>query len=475
MAFAQPKLEMRAVWLTVNYGLDWPEKPFQNKKDIEKQKNELDRILDRLQETNINMVFFQTRVRGDVVYPSQIESYSEYIKSIYATTAYDPLLYAIEACHRRGIEFHAWFVVYPLGPETTNKHLNRSRIALNRTDCIKTFKGNLYLDPGNPETNVYLLSLVTEIVSTYDIDGIHLDYIRYPDAPARFPDQNTYKRYGNGKDKDAWRRENINRFVYAVYDTVKSMKPWVQVSSSVVGMYKEIQKNNRQHWTAYHSVYQDPVDWLEKGKHDFIVPMTYYSGSLFFPFVEDWKSRNNGRFIVPGLGVFQMDFKELNWDAPVLYEQIEYSRKTEVQGNALFRVQSLLSNRKGFLEGLQSRFYQYPALLPPLTWLSRTIPDPPLSLSAQKTGYFLHLEWDMASGKENHSTFYNIYRSETFPVDLTRPENLLVARLADKQYKIQVNDRIESGYYYVVTAYDRYHNESACSKPAYFVTGGFEK
>jgi uncharacterized lipoprotein YddW (UPF0748 family) len=455
--------------------LDWPQKPFQNQKDIENQKNELDRILDRLQETNINVVFFQTRMRGDVIYPSRIESYSEYVKSIYATTVYDPLLYAIEACHRRGLEFHAWFVVYPLGSETINKNRSRSGIPFNRKDCIKTFKKNVYLDPGNPETNAYLLSLLAEIVSTYDIDGIHLDYIRYPDTPARFPDQDTYKRYGNGKDKDDWRRENINRLVYAVYDTIKFLKPWVQLSSSVVGMYKEIEGKSKPHWTAFYSVYQDPVDWLEKGKHDFIVPMAYYSESLFFSFIEDWKSRNNGRFIVPGLGVFQMDFKELNWDAPLLYEQIEYSRKIEVQGNALFRVESLLSNRKGFLEGLQSRFYQYPALLPPLSWLSRTIPDPPLSLSAQKTGYFLLLEWDKVSEKENATVFYNVYRSETFPVDLTRPENLLAARLTDRYYKIQINDRIESGYYYVVTSYDRYHHESACSKPVYFITGSFEK
>ena len=466
---------MRAIWLTVNYGLDWPQKPFQNKKDIENQKNELDRILDHLKETNINIVFFQTRMRGDVVYPSQIESYSKYVKSIYATTVYDPLLYAIEACHSRGLELHAWFVVYPLGAETMNKNKSRSEILFNRKDCIKTFKKNLYMDPGNPETNVYLLSLVTEIVSTYDIDGIHLDYIRYPDTPAHFPDQDTYKRYGNGKDKDDWRRENINRLVYAVYDTVKSLKHWVQVSSSVAGMYKEIQGKSKPHWTAFHSVYQDPIDWLEKGKHDFLVPMTYYSGSLFFPFIEDWKSRNNGRFITPGLGVFQMDFKELNWDASILYEQIEYSRKVEVQGNAFFRAQSLLSNRKGFLEGLQSRFYQYPALLPPLSWLSRTIPNSPLSLSAQKSDYFLLLEWDNVSGKENSTVFYNVYRSETFPVDLSRPENLLAARLTDNCYKIRINDRIESGYYYVVTTYDRYHNESTCSKPVYFITGDFEK
>jgi len=472
---AQPKTEIRAVWLTVNYGLDWPEKPFHTVKDIEQQKNDLNRILDQLQEININMVFLQTRIRGDVIYPSKIEPRNEYIKSIDAKADYDPLQYAIDACRKRGIECHAWFVVYPLGSEAMNKRLNRNFPALNRNHLIKKYKKNLYLDPGNPATNVYILSLIQEIVSNYDIDGIHLDYIRYPDAPAGFPDQDTYRLYGSGKDKDDWRRENINRLVYAVYDRVKSLKPWVQVSSSVVGMYKELQSTNRRQWTAYSSVFQDPIDWLSKGKHDFIVPMNYYSGNLFYPAVEDWVSRRGDRFIIPGLGVFRMDEKESRWDASVLYDQIAFSRKAQTQGNAFFRTAYVLNRSTGFGKELFSRFYSTPALMPPLSWLSQTIPDAPTSISAYTAGSFMLLEWDKVSGKENQSVFYNLYRSETFPVDIRQPENRLAIRLADNQFLLPIDRRIESGYYYVVTTFDRYHNESVCSNPVYYVTGDFEK
>ncbi|MCL1934622.1 MAG: family 10 glycosylhydrolase [Candidatus Azobacteroides sp.] len=472
---AQPKTEIRAVWLTVNYGLDWPRKPFQNEKDIERQKDELNRILDQLQEIHINMVFFQTRIRGDVIYPSEIESRSEYVKSVYATADYDPLSYAIEACHQRGIECHAWFVVYPLGSEAMNKKFNRTFSAFNRNHLTKTFKKEVYLDPGNPQTDAYILSLIKEIVSTYDIDGIHLDYIRYPEASDGFPDKDTYRLYGAGKNKDDWRRENINRLVYAIYDTVKSLKPWVQVSSSVVGMYKEIQGCDRRHWTAYSSVFQDPVDWLSKGKHDFIVPMNYYSGKLFYPFVQDWVSKSGERFVVPGLGAFQMDRKESGWDASVLYDQVNFSREAKTQGNAFFRAAYILNNSNQFGEGLRSRFYRTPALLPPLTWLSRTVPDTPVSLSAYAVGSFLRLEWDKAPGESNLAVFYNLYRSETFPIDTRDPENLVAVRLTSPYFQLPIDNRIESGYYYAITGFDRYHNESACSKPVYFVTGPFEK
>jgi len=476
LLLAQPKLEIRAVWLTVNYGLDWPEKPFQNEKDIEKQKKDLNQILDKLQKTHINMVFLQTRIRGDVIYPSKIEPRSEYVKSNDATADYDPLQFAVEACHQRGIECHAWFVVYPMGTVAKNKKPNRTSTALNRNHLIKTFKKNVYLDPGNPQTNVYILSLIKEIVSNYDIDGIHLDYIRYPEVAADFPDKDTFLQYGYGKNKEDWRRENINHLVYAVYDMVKSLKPWVQVSSSVVGMYKDIPGESRRHWTAYSSVFQDPVDWLKKGKQDFIVPMTYYSGMLFYPFVEDWVSRSNDRFIIPGLGAFQMDQRESRWEPSILYDQIKFSREAKTQGNAFFRAAYLVNNSKGFDSELCSNFYKLPALLPPLTWLSGAIPEPPPSLSAYAiNGSSLHLEWNKAPEKDNQPVFYNLYRSETFPVDTQNPVNLIAVRLTDNQYQLPIDNHIETGYYYVVTGFDRYHNESVCSTPVYFVTGEFEK
>ena len=455
--------------------MDWPERPFRNAADIEAQKYDLNRILDRMQEMHINLVFFQTRVRGDVVYPSRIEPRSDYIKSNYASADYDPLSYAVEGCRRRGMECHAWFVVYPLGSESVNKKLNRTHAALKSDRLVKTFKKSLYLDPGNPKTDVYLISIIEEIVSNYDIDGIHFDYIRYPDASAAFPDTDTYRQYGGGQRKDDWRRENINRFVYAAYDAVKSLKPWVQVSSSVVGMYKELPETGRRHWTAYSSVYQDPVDWLEKGKHDFIVPMNYYSGTLFHPFVEDWVSRSSERFVVSGLGAYMMDPREGNWDSSILSEQIHFSREAAAHGNAFFRAEHLLDHSTGFGQELRSRFYTTPALLPPLTWLSHTIPDSPPAVSASANGSFLSLNWDRPLEKDNQPLFYNLYRSKTFPVDTRLPENLLAARLATNHYQLPINNGIESGYYYVVTGFDRYRNESVSSKPAYFVTGNFEK
>ena len=300
---AQPKREIRAAWLTTNHALDWPENPVRNSKDIIKQQEELCRILDELKAANFNMVFLQARIRGNVIYPSKIEPWSNFInRNPSSDPGYDPLAFAIEACHERGLECHAWFVTFPVGLEKIRGKANDSPTVVKNKDLIKKFNGELYLDPGNPRTRSYLISLVTEIVSKYDIDGFHFDYIRYPDKASNFPDQDTYKKYGQNRNIDSWRRENINQFVSAAYDTIKSLKPWVMVSSSVLGMYQKIPGNTQAHWTAYESVYQDPAAWFSRGKHDLIVPMMYYSDNLFYPFVKKWQDQSFNRYVVPGLG-----------------------------------------------------------------------------------------------------------------------------------------------------------------------------
>ena len=107
-----PATEVRAVWLTTNYGLDWP----RNRTSQEIQKKELLSILDDLQKNNFNTVMFQVRARGEVLYDSKIEPMSSLIQSGgYGHPKFDPLAFTIEECHKRGLECHAWIVTYPMG------------------------------------------------------------------------------------------------------------------------------------------------------------------------------------------------------------------------------------------------------------------------------------------------------------------------------------------------------------------------
>ncbi|MDR1744099.1 MAG: family 10 glycosylhydrolase [Dysgonamonadaceae bacterium] len=454
--------EVRAVWLAANYGLDWPH----NRSDAAAQKRELIAILDDLKKYNFNTVIFQVRARGEVFYRSKIEPLS----SVIAGNAFDPLAFAIEECHKRGMECHAWMVTYPLGKASFVKSLGTNSITKKNPSIVKQYKGEWFLDPGNPNTDAYLLSMVKEIVSNYDVDGIHFDYLRYPDNKGLFPDAGTYRFYGKGrKSLDDWRRDNITRFVTSAYDWIKSVKPWVQVSSSPLGRYREINGTGKG-WTAYETVYQDAGQWLRTGKHDAVYPMMYYKGNLFFPFVDDWQSNANKRIVVPGLGVYQMI--ELDWAKQDIVEQIDYIRKKHLNGQAYFRTQNILSNTKGILFTLND-YYKFPAKLPPMTWLSDSVPGKVYDLTAEKVSGRFQLKWNVEDFGNKRITF-NVYRTETDDFDTSKGENLLAVGLRNPEFECMPEEN-DKAYFYFVTVSDSYHNEGAMSVPAFFFHSEIEK
>lgn len=454
-----PATEVRAVWLTTNYGLDWP----RNKITAQAQKRELIEMLDKLKANNFNTVLFQVRARGEVFYQSNIEPMASIIvQSGSGKSKFDPLSFAIAECHKRGLECHAWMVTYPLGVDKQVKSLGAKSVAKKNPSITKRFKGEWFLDPGNPKTDDYLLSIVKELVTKYDVDGIHFDYIRYPDNKGLFPDDGTYRLYGKGQDRAEWRRNNITRFVTKAYDLIKKEKPWVQVSSAPLGRYRSLQGSGAG-WTAYETVFQDPAKWMKIGKHDALYPMMYYKEHLFYPFVDDWIENGNNRIVVPGLGAYQM--VELGWSRQDILNQVNYTRRKTVSGQAYFRADNVLSNTKGILHSLQA-YYRYPAKLPPMTWLSKTTPQQPTDIRAEKlpNGKF-QLKWE--KNRQNPRVTYNVYRTETDDFNTNKGENLLVVGLREPVFEYNVAEK-DKAYYYFVTVSDSYHNESDISVPAFF-------
>lgn len=452
-----PATEVRAVWLTTNYGLDWP----RNRTSHEAQKRELTTMLDNLQKHNFNTVMFQVRSRGEVMYRSVVEPMSSLIiPAAPGNPPFDPLAFALEECHKRGMELHAWFVTYPLGNERHVRDLGNRSVTRKDPSLVKKFGKEWYLDPGNPRTDDYLISLVMEVVDNYDVDGIHFDYIRYPDNRGRFPDDGMYRQHGKGKSRADWRRDNITRFVVKVYDKVKEAKPWVQVSSAPLGRYRALNGVGAG-WTALETVYQDAGHWMRIGKHDALYPMMYYKDRLFYPFVDDWVEQGNGRIVVPGLGPYQMI--ELGWSLQDILNQIDHTREHTVHGQAYFRADNVLSNTKGILNELAT-YYRYPAKLPPMNWLSDTIPDKPLDLRAERTeeGLF-ELSWD---ARDDRVT-YNVYRSETDSLVTDSAALLLATGLRQSSLSLVVPNDDRAFYYYITTS-DSYHNESEPCIPAFF-------
>lgn len=466
--FAQSKIpatEIRAVWLTTNWGLDWPTRAG----TVDQQKNELRSILNQLQDLHINTIMFQARAQGRAFYNSKYQAKSPLYNH---SDGFDPLAFAIEECHLRGMECHAWLIAFPVESRIKKKIGNGKRQKIVFVDekkpaNYKAFEGTWYLDPGHPDTEKQLVDIAREIVENYDVDGIHFDYIRYPSNKRIFPDDDTYRKYGNGMNIYDWRRDNINRIVAKIYDTTKSIKKWVQVSSSPLGRYRvlpEIAPNDG--WTGYETVFQDAGYWLQSGKHDLVLPMMYYRNRNFEPFLDDWVKNSGGRPVVPGIGVYQMMSNEQNWPISDIESQVNYVRNTGVKGQAYFRAGNIINNLKGLSDTLKI-YYPTPAKLLPMKWLDNEAPNSPILTEVYKDQYGnLHVQWDAPDHQEDYT--YTVYFSYKDGFDTDDANQILTTGLRSNSYSFPIREG-EFGCYYTVTASDRFHNESVPCVSAYFV------
>lgn len=326
--------EMRAVWLTTVYGLDWPRDKADTPDGVRRQKESLVRILDRLQADGYNTVFLQLRHSGTVIYPSDYEPLSTRFAGEGFFGDYDPVRFAIEACHERGLSLHAWIVTYPLSSSKRYPH----PILSDHPSWAIPHKGSHHLDPGNPEVRTYIAHLATDLVRRYPVDGIHFDYFRYPEGAEHFMDGGSYARYSNGSmSKADWRRNNLTLQLREVRDSLQHLGAHTLVSVAPLGKLRKIADLGRPHgWTAYESVYQDPETWGREGLVDFIVPMMYYRDNLYSPFLREWKERVE-RYIPVVAGLAPYRVEETGWPESVIKEQIDEEREVGLSGVCFFR------------------------------------------------------------------------------------------------------------------------------------------
>lgn len=442
-----PKYEVRAVWLTTIGGIDWPHSYAQSERSAEKQKEELRAILDRLQKANINTILLQTRIRATTIYPSQYEPWDGCLSGFPGKSpGYDALQFAIDECHKRGMEVHAWVVTIPVG-KWNSYGCRQLRKRFPR--LIKRIGQDGYMDPKATQTGCYLAEMCREIVQRYDVDGIHLDYIRYPE---------TWK-FRIGKDQA---RGNITRIVEKIHQAVKKEKPWVKMSCSPIGKFDDLSRYWSHGWNAYTKVAQDAQAWLKDGLMDELFPMMYFRGDQFFPFAIDWKEHSYGKIIAPGLGIYFLDPKEGKWNISDITSELYHLRNIG-EGHAFFRNKFLLDNHQGVYDFVTVHFNRYPALVPPMTWESNKRPQQPVTLCIEENEGTTTLRWDNSLQYEDGtaiktpSIYNNVYASKEYPVDVHDARNLILTRTTRRQLTTRTGN---TPTYYAVTTTDGFGNES---------------
>ncbi len=461
--------EARGLWVS---RMEWAIAAPGDRKAAQQQK--IIEIFDLAQRAGFNFILFQIRGNGDAFYQANFEPWSEMLSGVLGQNpGWDPLAFAIQQARQRGLELHVWFntftawrgiappprtvppQIYAAHPEWIVCDGNGIPMSLN--------SGYVYLSPGIPAVRNYVHQVAMDIVEKYDIDGFHFDYIRYPEAsnskgyshdPISLQQFASPSGNPNQLSWDDWQRENINQFLRQFYRAATGRKPWLKISTAVIGKY------DYSEWNGYYVVYQDAKKWLSEGIVDFIVPMVYWQtdhpSAPYRPTVQYWFNMIHDRYIFPGMMINRLG--EPDWPMRELVDQIAINR-SGTNGMVFFSLQGLAKIK----ENLAFRGFDSWANLPPMPWKDDKPPMDPRNLRAHllSSGNVL-LIWSKpdSSIEPKDIQRYNVFRSEISPVDFHDAQNLIHVTAQADTFFVDRTVRAGHRYFYVVTALDRVNNES---------------
>ena len=396
-----PQYEFRGVWIATVENIDWP-----SKKGLpsNQQKEEFIKILDMHKRNGMNAVVMQIRPVTDAFYPSQYEPWSEYLtgqQGLPPSPYYDPLAFMIEETHKRGMEFHAWLNPYRAVFNINTSSISPTHVSRLFPKWFVTYGGKKYFDPGVPEAREHVTRVIKDIVGRYDLDAIHFDDYFYPyRIPGKeFPDYASFAKYGNGMDKEDWRRSNVDSIIKMLHNTIRSVNPRVKFGISPFGVWRNSNKdamgsNTTAGQTNYDDLYADILLWLRNGWIDYVAPQLYWEIGhkvVDYNILLNWWANNTyGRQLFIGHGIYRFNEpKSIAWHRRnEIPNQIKALRQNLfVQGSIYFSSKTFTTNPNGWSDSLRNNYYRYPALVPPMSWIDSIAPLKPIAERLGKNRY----------------------------------------------------------------------------------------
>ncbi len=386
--------EFRGLWIATVANIDWPSR---SGLAVESQQSELLTILDRASALRMNAVLLQIRAAGDAMYPSTLEPWSRSLTGVQGTSpGWDPLAYAVEQAHARGLELHAWFNPFRAGNLSDSLSLSPLHFARQRPDLARSYCTQRWFDPGEPEVQAHTFAVIRDVLRRYDIDAVHLDdyFYPYPDsrcAGLAFPDSASYARYvvsGGALARNDWRRANVNTFVQQLQQVVRAESPTVRVGISPFGIWRPGTPPGIVGLDSYASIFADSRLWLTSGWVDYLAPQLYWSrsstGQNFAALLEWWRTQNTQqRHLWPGLAAYRVnDGSASAYQASEVSGQIAdvFARRTAAggpTGTILYNTTVILQNRGGLASLLESSVFADAAVVPATPWLGAGVPAAP--------------------------------------------------------------------------------------------------
>ena len=469
-----PKREFRGAWIATVNG------QFMGMSTDAMQQSLIER-LNVLQKAGINAVIFQVRPESDALYKSDIEPWSRFLTGTQGKPPYpmwDPMDFMIRECHKRGIEFHAWINPYRARMKT-NVNFSPMHPYVRHPERFITYGGQLFYDPGLPENRQYICSIVKDIVTRYDVDAIHMDdyFYPYPVAGEEFNDHVSFARYGRGYgNRGDWRRDNVNRLIKDIHETVRETKPWVKFGVSPFGIYRNAKSDRNGSATnglqCYDDLYADVLKWIDNGWIDYNIPQLYWEmghrAADYTTLIKWWNEHASKRPLYIGEDVLRT-VKYPDPNRPDQHQQqakMNLSRSLlNVQGNCMWYAEALTQNPGNYLTMLERDYYRYPALPPRSPFIDSHAPKKVKKLKPIWTmdGYILFWTAPKAKTEMDKAVRYVVYRFAKGERVRTDDPSRIVAVTPDTFIKLPY-EAGKDKYTYVVTALDRLHNESGMKK-----------
>jgi len=486
------KREYRATWMATVWRIDWPSKAGTSASVIATQKQDLINYLDKLEAMNMNAVCLQVRSMCDAFYQSSYEPWSSYLTGSRGTDpGWDPLTFAVEEAHKRGLELHAWVNPYRWATSSSGWNTAQDQQLINAGLLLTYTNGSsvtTILNPGLQGSIDRIVNVCKELAKNYEIDGIIFDDYFYPNgipANSSADDYELYVESGTKMSFANWRRDNVNRMVRSVWEMLQETKPEIRFGIGPAGVAGTASTGASAHgvdpcptgsdW-QYNGIYSDPLAWLDDGTIDYISPQLYWktnhSTNPFGPLTEWWSyvanHFNRHHYASHSISFLASSSNTQN-DWAEVAAQINYSRQyteNNAPGVNLYSAKNINGDNggvSGLGDYLAANVFQHKALMPAVTWKQATAHSAPENLTLSSN----RLSWE---AQEGTLVKYSVY---AIPMSVDQEEALsatgdgiksdyLIAVSYNNYYVIP--EQYQDGYYFAVCVIDGFGNEYS---PAY--------
>ena len=457
-----PKREFRGAWIQCVNGQYLGKSSSQLREMLSSQR-------DVLKKAGINAILFQVRAEGDALYQSKYEPWSRYLtgqQGVAPADGWDPLAWMVEQCHNRGMELHAWINPYRAKTKGT-REMAKGHYCVKHPDRYFQY-GDLYIfNPALESNRMYTCMVIEDIITRYDVDGIHMDdyFYPYPENGMELPDRAYFEADPRGfTDIADWRSDNVNLLIRDIHRLIRSTRPWVKFGISPFGIYRNSPNGeNCREGSAtagtqnYDDLYADVMLWQDKGWVDYLMPQIHW-----------WNDYCGKRPLFIGQDV-ERTVKGIDPNDPNSHQmRAKYNIQrslNHVKGSCQWYAAAVVNNPANYRTVLEQEYHRYPALQPEMKFIDAKAPGKPRKAKLKMTNGLVTLNWKAPKAKKelDKAVSYVVYR---FPkgekMNINNAENVLA--ITRSTSFILDDGKNPFDFKYLVTALDRLSNESKAVK-----------